>query len=50
MCLLDAYICIQNTHIYGCFVRIYMRVLHAYTRVKRHLYAFKVFGEKYTLD
>ena len=58
MCLLDACICIQNTHIYGCFVRISMRVLYAYICVfcthihasKRHLYTFKVFGEKYTLD
>ena len=46
MCLLDACICIQNTHIYGCFVRISMHVLYAYicvfcTRIhasKRHIY------------
>ena len=30
MCLLDACTCIQNTHIYACFVRISMRVLYAY--------------------
>ena len=50
MCLLDACICIQNTpyicvfctHIYACFVRIYIRVLYV-----RHIYVFKVFSEKY---
>ena len=60
MCLLDACICIQNTHIYACFVRICMRVLYAYiyacfVRIyiytcfvcTTHIYAFKVFSDKY---
>ena len=58
MCLLDACICIQNTHIYACFVRTYMRVLYAYICVfcthiytcfvcRTHIYVFKVFSEKY---
>ena len=40
MCLLDACICIQNTHIYACFVCISMRVLYAYICVFfTHIYA-----------
>ena len=35
------YICVFCTHIYACFVRIYIRVLYV------HIYAFKVFSEKY---
>ena len=60
MRVLYAYLCVFCTHIYACFVRIYMRVLYTYICVfcthihasKRHIYiyAFKVFGEKYTLE
>ena len=60
MCVLDACICIQNTHIYACFVRISMCVLYPYICVfcthihasQRHIYMrlIKVIGEKYTWD
>ena len=48
MCLSDACICIQNTHIYACFVRISMRVLYTYICVFcTHIYMRVLYAYKY---